>query len=148
VCGTSTASCTNKVERIQERGLRFVFSDFTSSYETLLSKANTGTLQLQRLKSIACEVFKSVNGLGPAYTQDLFKTQSRPYNTRHKLNVNVPSVRTTKYGINSLKYKGACIWNNLPDETRSVLTIDEFQQLLSVWSGPRCKCNMCKYSAK
>ena len=55
-----SASCTNKVERIQERGLRFVFRDFTSSYETLLSKANTGILQLQRLKStrIACEVFK------------------------------------------------------------------------------------------
>ena len=30
-------------------------------------------------------------------------------------NLNTPSVRTTTYGLKSLKYTGTVLWNNLPN---------------------------------
>ena len=41
-----------KIEKIQERGLRFVYNDWTSSYGSLLSKANRHLLFVDRLKNL------------------------------------------------------------------------------------------------
>ena len=54
---------TVKLDKIQERGLRFVYNDYSSSYEILLSKAGLCTLEIGRLRAIAVEMFKAMNGL-------------------------------------------------------------------------------------
>ncbi len=48
-------SSTRKIEKTQERALRFLLNDKTSSYALLLEKCNSTTLHLRRIK--ACEVF-------------------------------------------------------------------------------------------
>ena len=47
---------TRKLEKLQERALRFVYLDKVSSYDDLLTKANLTTLHLGRLKMLATEV--------------------------------------------------------------------------------------------
>jgi len=59
-CGSVS---TKKLEKIQKRALRFVFNEFTSDYDTLLTKANVNTLFLSRLKYIATKVYKCVNSI-------------------------------------------------------------------------------------
>ena len=61
-----------KLERLQERALRFVFSDFTSTYEELLKRGNFLPLSIYRLKFLAIEVYKCLNNLNPPYPNDLF----------------------------------------------------------------------------
>ena len=52
---------TRKLEKLQERALRFVYLDKVSSYDDLLTKANLTTLHLGRLNMLATEVYKSVH---------------------------------------------------------------------------------------
>ena len=62
---------TKKIEKIQERALRFIYSDYNSSYESLLVKYQLPSLKVRRLKSIALESFKILNNLTPVYLNDL-----------------------------------------------------------------------------
>ena len=56
---------TSKIEKLQELALRFVFNDFTSSYENMLKKAELTTLTLSRIKTLALEVYKALHGHSP-----------------------------------------------------------------------------------
>ena len=54
---------------------------------------------------------------------------SNHYNTissKNKL-LRTPSVRTTKYGLNSVKYAGATQWNKIPMEIRDSNSINSFK---------------------
>ena len=46
---------TKKMEKIQERALRFVYNDYTSNYNFLLSRAGLSTLHIRRMRSVAIE---------------------------------------------------------------------------------------------
>ena len=68
-------SSTNKMEKVQERALRFINNDFTSSLQDLLSSTNTVPLHVRRMKQMATEVFKIVNDMSPEYIKDLITIQ-------------------------------------------------------------------------
>ena len=52
------ASDKRKLEIMQEKGLRAVFNDNTSSYKSLLKKATLPTLHNRRLQDLAILMFK------------------------------------------------------------------------------------------
>ena len=56
---------TVKLEKIQERGICFVFNDYSSSYEALLCKAGLSTLEIGRIRNIAVQMYKAINGYSP-----------------------------------------------------------------------------------
>ena len=62
---------TKKIEKIQVRPLRFIYSDYSSSYESLLIKSQLPSLKVRRMRTIALESFKILNNLSPAYSNDL-----------------------------------------------------------------------------
>ena len=95
---------TDKMEKLQYRALRLVFSDFDSSYEDLLTKANMPTLQLDRTRIIAREVFKILNGLSPSYIQDLVTLKSTNYSFRYQNLLEQPRVNIYRYGKNSFRF--------------------------------------------
>ncbi len=59
-CGQSD---TDKLESLQTRALQFVYSDYESDYDTLLSRANMPTLKLSRLRALSCCVLRCSNAL-------------------------------------------------------------------------------------
>ena len=63
-CPTIWHFCTKKdqdrLENIQKRALRLVFSDKSLDYEILLEKANMSSLYKERLCCFAIETFKSI----------------------------------------------------------------------------------------
>ena len=63
---------TLKMEKIQERGLRFVYNDPISSYSELLSKSGKNMLYIDRLKKLAIFVYKCIKLEGPSNTHNLF----------------------------------------------------------------------------
>jgi hypothetical protein len=63
-CGETN---TKKIEKIQERALRFIYNEYTSSYEDLLCKSKLPSLKVRRLRTFALEVFKIVNKDCPVY---------------------------------------------------------------------------------
>ena len=135
---------TNKVERIQERALRFIYDDHSSSYEDLLSKSNLPSLKLRRIRFIALETFKILHRESLSFLHDLVSYKNNSYNFRYRNTAEVPRTRTTRYGLQSFSYRAAIIWNSLPNEARDISNFNQFKHFINLWDGPDCKCNDCK----
>ena len=67
---------TNKIESIQNRALRLLHNDYSSTYDSLLAKANKPSMELKRYRTLALEIFKTLNVLNPMYMHDLFHLRS------------------------------------------------------------------------
>ena len=131
------------MEKIQKRALRFVYNNFTSSYEELLKMGNHTTLYISRLRYIAIEVYKIINGLCPEYLTDLVKIKENMYSFRSSSRLVQPKCNTVTYGLRSFTYKASKIWNDLPEIYKNVLSLKEFKAMIRSWNGPKCTCSMC-----
>ena len=56
---------------------------------------------------------------------------------------NLPRVKTTRYGLNLLKYFAAKTWNDLPDHFRKESSFPQFKNLINSWNGRSCHCSAC-----
>ena len=55
----------NKIDKIQERALRSVLNDHTSSYNDLLLKSGFDSFRIYAVKSLMTELFKILEGMAP-----------------------------------------------------------------------------------
>ena len=134
---------TNKLEKVQERALRFINNDYSSSLKKLLSQTKTEPLHVKRLKLMACEVFKMVNKLSPEYIQDMISIKTSTYNFRGERKADIPRVNTTRYGLRSFRSEAPRIWNSLPSNLRVAESYPQFRRLLRRWDGLGCGCPLC-----
>ena len=136
----------HKMEKVQERAIRFIKDDYSSEYVDILRDLGEHTLYLKRVRLIAQEVYKSINGQNPEYIQQLLKKRHATHpmrgNERH-LQLYVPRVNQVNFGYRS--YEAPTLWNSLPIEYRKAETYEQFKNLIRVWNGPSCRCNICKY---
>ncbi len=65
-------SDSKKIEKVQERALRYVLNDFNNTYSNLLRIASKSALYLARLRILAIEIFKTLNNMSPLYMKDVF----------------------------------------------------------------------------
>ena len=56
----SSSKSLQKIERIQERALRFLFNDHKSSYGDLLIRSKKCTMQVVRQRTLCIEIFKTI----------------------------------------------------------------------------------------
>ena len=124
-CGLGSMT---KMEKIQERALRFVHGDYTSDYNGLLSISKLPSLKLGRERSIATLTYKIMHNLAPSYLKDLI-TPTR--NSKLLL----PYFKSSRHGLNSFMYKAPRIWNTLPIQTRTASSLPGFKVLIKKWNG-------------
>lgn len=134
---------SKKMEKIQERALRFIYEDKSSTYDELLIKSKLPSLKIRRIRSIALETFKIINKQSPLYLHDLIEIKQHKYSFRYQNTASLPKVRTTKYGLNSFKYFAARTWNDLPDHFRKETSFLQFKNLINSWNGRSCHCSAC-----
>ena len=132
-----------KVEKIQKRALRVIMNDYESSYQDLLIKSGQPLMFVSRLRSIACEVYKSIHKLNPSFLHDLFTYKHTGYESRRKIKLHQRLVKTQTYGIRSVRYEGAQLWNKLPPEIIKAESFQTFKSLIKKWEGPQCQCGFC-----
>ena len=133
-----------KVERIQFRGLRYVYSDYSSSYEVLLERSGLQSIDLLIQKTILVEIFKSLHKIGAPYLANLFTF--RKNNTRSSnVDLFVPRVKSSTYGLHSLRYHGTYIWSHLPITAKAAKTLKDFKSALQEFKGVSCKCKLCRF---
>ena len=136
---------TQKIEKIQERALRFIYDDYKSSYTTLLEKSKLPSLKVRRMRTMALETFKILNNSGPKFLHDLVNFKNSSYNFRYKGIADLPRPRTTRYGKRSFCYEAARIWNTLPNEARNLSTFGQFKHFISSWCfSENCYCSACR----
>ena len=87
-------------------------------------------------------VLNALNNEVPEALQELFKntTNQHYYNRRevYPNKLNLPQVRTTHYGLQSIKYKSAKAWNEMKTKIRYKLNI-------GYWSKNRLSKSLKKY---
>ena len=126
VCFFTSRESINKIDKIQERALRFVLKDHTSNYKNLLLKSGFDSFRIYAVKSLVIELFKILEGMTPNYLWELFVKADTPY-----AKLIQPLKRTTTYGLRSFQYYGAHVWNMLPVNMKAAQ------------SGLTCSCQLC-----
>ena len=126
-----------KIENIQERALRIVYSDYTSEYQDLIKKLETTTMLQSRHNCILSEVFKSLKQMNPTYIQNLFSIKDNHYSMRDSLLLVQPKKETTNFGLRTISYLGSRLWNELPCDLKNISDTDisVFKSRLKQWKG-------------
>ena len=127
----------NKLEKIQERSLRILFSDYESDVHDLLNSIGGQTLALRRLKFMLLEVYKCIKKVNAPCLHNLFNTNTIPYQLRTS-KLEQPLRRTTRYGLRTFSYVGSHLWNSVSNDHSDTAHIDfnEFRAFLNTWKGP------------
>ena len=122
-----------KLEKLQERALRFVYNDQVSTYNDLLLQANVLSLSMYRLRFLAIEVYKCVSLKNPDYLNRLFTKKPAVYCLRDPDQLYQTKFNTYTYGYRSFAYYGAKLWNKLPLELKNSPTLIIFKGKLNHW---------------
>ena len=83
----SSAKSLNKVESLQKRALRFLYDNYDSSYESILKISGKSTMNVNRLRSLCIEIFKTLNNINPAFMNEIFEL--RKTKGQFKINTNL-----------------------------------------------------------
>jgi hypothetical protein len=57
--------------------------------------------------------------------------------------LDIPQVRTSRYGKKTFKFAAATLWNSLPDHFRIENSFSQFKSLMQSWNGIKCCCSAC-----
>ena len=93
------------------------------------------TLHISRIRLIATETSKLLHKVSPVYHLVSYKYSF--YSFRFENLVNVPSVRTTRFGKSRFCYEAAGVWDSLLNELRKVEDFGEFGRLVHTGAVPQ-----------
>ena len=96
----------NEINRMHERTLRIAYKDNVSSFESLLPMDNSVTVHHRNLQLLMIEIYKTRNNLNPSFKKQIFEAKFLPYNLRCSKNLQLPKVKTTSHGINTVRFVG------------------------------------------
>ena len=132
-----------KLEKMQERALRFVLNDFSSTYNELLRSCKKVPLAQTRKQLMAEQVFKIIHDLAPPFTKSFFTQKHSSYSLRDMHKLEISKFKTVSHGKRSFIYRGAQLWNMLPPTIKSSESFKEFKHKLKLYTGQLCKCGSC-----
>ena len=134
-------SNSRKIEKIQQRALRHIYNDYTSTYAVLRDKATIPLMYVKRLRKILLELHKIVSENCPTYLHGMVARRDCVQNTRNN-GLPLPRWQTSKYGQNTFSYQAVKLWNILGSD-KNHESIQSFKTFLKQWSGPKCLCSYC-----
>ena len=133
----------NRINSIHERALRIVYSDYISSFEELLERDNSVSIHIRNIQTLAIELYKVVNKLSPNIMNQVFPLKDTvAYPSRQVFHTS--NVKTTAFGLESVRYLGPKIWELVPAELKSIKSLKLFKTKIKEWKPLRCPCKLCK----
>ena len=134
----------HKINKLQERALRIVYKDNTSTSQELLDKDSCVTIHQRNLQRLAIEMFKIKNHLSPLLMQELFTEKIHQYDLRNKRTWESYNLRTVKYGTETVRYMGPKTWKLVPNDIKESKSLTEFKTKIRSWKPTECTCRLCK----
>ena len=120
---------------VLESRLRSINSRRRCRSELIFESGRQPSLRVRRLRAIALEAFKILSNQTLVYLSDLLTFKSHSYSFRYTNTVEVPQVRTSKYGVRSFRSTAAKMWNSLPQQFREINTAEQFRSQINTWIG-------------
>ena len=118
----------NRINKLQERALRLVHNDNTSSFYELLHKDSSFRIHHRNIQKLALEIYKVKHRIAPKIMCELFNEANVPYNLCQDVRFCSYNVRTVLYGSETLSYLKPKIWNLIPSDIRDCATEPIFRQ--------------------
>ena len=101
----------HRINSITERALRITFQDYKFTFFQLLQKDNSVAIHQRILQVLPTEIFKAKNNLSPETMKYVFELKEPSSSLCSKGNYFVRrNVKTTHYGIQSIKYLHLKYW--------------------------------------
>ena len=114
----SSEKSMKKIEKIHERGIRFLYGDSTSLYDDVLSSSGKCTMKISRLKTLCIGIYRTVSKLNPHFMQDIFKLKQTTRSARDPNELIRHRPNQVTFGSKSLLSLGPQIWTALPKEIK------------------------------
>ena len=138
-------SYNNRINRLHERSLRMVYNDKQSSFEELLKKDGSVSIHIKNTQLLMIEMYKVKNNLAPVLLCEIFKVKTgSKYDFRTKQDFEIPKVRTSNFGTESLRYLGPKLWETVPSSIRELESLESFKRRIKQWIPKHCPCRLCK----
>ena len=142
--GFCSSSDTRKLERVQEKALRAVYCNRTSTYDDLLQMAKLPMLYNRRLQDVVTLMYKVKNQQCPKCISDLFNMNTSGH-ALSNVDFSIPRFNTVNFGRHSIRYLGPVLWAILSPEVRQSETLHSFKNRirrihLSALLNGQCHC--------
>ena len=134
----------HKIDKIQERALRVTYQDYESSFEVLMEKDRSITVHQRNLQNLMTEMYKTKNGLNPAFMREIFCQQESQHNLRNSNDFSLPRIKTVTYGSETIRFRGPQVWATVPQFSKDSASLTEFKNKIKSWSGESCHCRLCQ----
>ena len=96
-----------------------------NDFPVITSKSGKSTMEVKRLRTLALEVFKTLNNVNPEWVKEIFHKTA--FSTQRLLNLEVKENHITKYGNKSLRCLGPHIWNSPPNQIKKETDYTKFK---------------------
>ena len=119
----------NKINRIHERALRTVYSDYNSSFNELLDKDGSFTIHQTNVQSLAIEIYKYLHGLSLAMLSEVFKVnETTPHDLRMRNELYAKNPNTVRYGTETISFLSPKIWSLVPQNIKDSGSLSCFKK--------------------
>ena len=119
----------NKINRIHERALRTVYSDYNSSFNELLDKDGSFTIHQRNVQSLAIEIYKYLHGLSPTILSEVFKVNEIiPDDLRMRNELYARNPKTVRYGTETISFLSPKIWSLIPQNIKDSSSLPCFKK--------------------
>ena len=120
-----------EVEKIHYKALKIVYNS-NECYEELLIQNNEISIRQKQLRTLATEIYKSLTDVNPDFMKNYFPIEE------------IPSARSTYYGINSIHFRACVLWNKLPNSLKKSQLLPEFKNKIKTIGKIDCSCTICR----
>ena len=135
VWGCLRKCLSDRLQKLQNRAARIItFSGYEHRSTGILNDLGWVTLEQRRAKQLAVCVYKSINNL---FSVGLNFCLNLSYNFRGSANIIFIRKPETDAARKSFSYRGAVLWNGLPNETKTQPPITSFKNSLRVLNFDR-----------
>ena len=132
-----------KINKPQERALRLVHNNNTSSFYELLQKENSCIIHHRNIQKLARELHRVKHRIAPKIMCELFNEANVPYNLYQDVSFRSYNVKAVLYGTKTL-YLRPKIWDSFSFDIRDCVTEQIFRQKIKKLKPDRCPCRFCK----
>ena len=100
----------HRMDRVHEKALRIASKDYRNDFGFLLEQTKSVPMHTRNLQWLITEIYKAKCSLNPPFMKNIFTQQNISYNLRHGNDAQLPKVRTTSFGVESITYLGTKLW--------------------------------------